>query len=311
MLEWKPEFAVAIIDAARHGNTVELAATGAVAAQSAAAPLDTLTTLLSSVLLADLPAAGTALLQRISAEAARGDDVQRLCLAVPALARLARYGSVRQTDTEAVVAILDGFSARIHAGLIGALVGIDDAAAATWRKALLDYHAALGLIESARLDEWRGVLRKLLDHAGTHALLSGTAARLLLDGGQLEPAEAARVLGLALSRGQDPARAAAWLEGFLAGQGAVLVHDANLLPLLEDWVEGLAEDAFLAVLPLVRRTFSTFEAPERTRIAQRLGRARTGAPATAGEAEWTLHAARVHATLPVLGQLLGKTFPSA
>lgn len=311
MLEWKPEFAVAIIDASRHGNTVELAATGAVAAQSATTPLDTLTTLLGNVLLADLPAAATALLQRISAEAARGDDVQRLCLAVPALARLARYGSVRQTDTEAVVAILDGFSARIHAGLIGALGGIDDDAAATWRKALLDYHAALGLIESARLDEWRGVLRKLLNHTGTHALLSGTAARLLLDGGQLSPAEAARVLGLALSRGQDPARAAAWLEGFLAGQGAVLVHDANLLPLLEDWVAGLAEETFLAVLPLVRRTFSTFEAPERTRIAQRLGRARTGAPSTAGEAEWTLHTERVRATLPVLGQLLGKTFPSA
>lgn len=311
MLEWKPEFAVAIIDASRHGNTVELAATGAVAAQSAAAPLETLTTLLGSVLLAELPAAATALLQRISAEAARGDDVQRLCVAVPALARLARYGSVRQTDTEAVVAILDGFSARIHAGLSGAVGGIDDEAAEAWRKALLDYHAALGLIESGRLDEWRGVLRKLLDHTGTHALLSGTAARLLLDGGQLAPAEAARVLGLALSRGQDPARAAAWLEGFLTGQGAVLVHDANLLPLLEDWVAGLTEDAFLGVLPLVRRTFSTFEGPERARIAQRLGRARTGGPAVAGEEAWTLHPERVRATLPVLGQLLGKTFPLA
>lgn len=311
MLEWKPEFAVAIIDASRHGNTVELAATGAVAAKSAAAPLDTLTTLLGSVLLAELPAAARALLQRISAEAARGDDVQRLCLAVPALARLARYGSVRQTDTDAVVAILDGFSARIHAGLLGALAGIDDDAAATWRKAILDYHSALGLSESARLDEWRGVLRKLLDHTGTPALLSGTAARLLFDGGQLPPAEAARVLGLALSRGQDPARAAAWLEGFLTGQGAALVHDAQLLPLLEDWVAGLPEDAFLAVLPLVRRTFATFDAPERARIAQRLGRARTGAPASADAAEWTLHAERVAATLPVLSQLLGKTLPPA
>ncbi|MES2692727.1 MAG: DUF5682 family protein [Verrucomicrobiota bacterium] len=310
LLEWKPEFAVAIVDAARLGNTVELAATGAVAAKSATAALEVLTTLLGSVLLADLPAAATALLQRISAEAARGDDVQRLCLAVPALARLARYGSVRQIDAEAVVAILDGFSARIHAGITGAVSGIDDEAAGNWRKALLDYHAALALLESARLDEWRGVLRKLLDHTGTHALLSGTAARLLLDGGQLAPPEAARTLGLALSRGQDPGRAAAWLEGFLSGQGAVLVHDTHLLPLLEDWVASLTEDAFLAVLPLVRRTFATFESPERARIAQRLGRARSGS-GSAGvslDAEWTLHADRVAATLPVLGQLLGKTF---
>ncbi len=311
-LEWKPEFAVAIIDAARFGNTVGLAATGAVAAKSATATLELLSALLENVLLADLPAAGTALLQRISAEAARGDDVLRLCVAVPALARLARYGSVRQTDSAAVVQILDGFSARIHAGLGGAVGSIDDEAAAAWRRAILDYHAALALLESARLDEWRAVLRRLIDHVGTHALLSGTAARLLLDGGQLAPPEAARVLGLALSRGQDPAHGAAWLDGFLSGQGALLVHDPNLLPLLEDWVAGLSEEAFLAVLPLVRRTFATFESPERMRIAQRIGRARSvagsGAGAAAADDEWVLDAERARAVLPVIGQLLGKAF---
>ncbi len=311
-LEWKPEFAVAMIDAARFGNTVELAAVGAVATKASGANLEVLSALLEDVLLAELPAAATALLQRISAEAARGDDVLRLCTAVPALARLARYGSVRRTDSAAVVQILDGFSARIHAGLSNAVSGIDDDAAATWRKALTDYHAALTLIESARGEEWRGGLRRLLDRAGAHALLGGTAARLLLDSGALTPAEAARTLGLALSRGQDPAHGAAWLEGFLVGQGAVLVHDPNLLPLLEAWVAGLGEEAFLAVLPLVRRTFATFEAPERALIAQRLGRARasgaTGAPTEGG---WSLDAERARSVLPTIGLLLGKNLTSA
>lgn len=312
-LEWKPEFAVAIIDAARFGNTVELAAIGAVAATSATASLEALCGLLENVLLAELPAAATALLQRVSAEAARGDDVLRLCTAVPALARLARYGSVRQTDSAAVVEILDGFSARIHAGLTGAIGGIDDEAAASWRTAIGDYHAALNLIESPRRDEWGDLLGKLTAHDGTHALLSGTAARLLLDGGRLAPAEVARLLGLALSRGQDPARGAAWLEGFLTGQGAVLIHDPNLLPLLEDWVAGLSEDGFLAVLPLVRRTFATFEPPERAKIAGRIGqrRAAPGTPAAEGGGEWRLHAERARSVLPVVGQLLGKTFSSA
>jgi hypothetical protein len=265
--------------------------------------------LLENVLLSDLPAAATALLQRISSEAARGDDVLRLCNAVPALARLARYSSVRQTDSTAVVQILDSFSARIHAGLTTAASGVDDEAAAAWRTAILDYHGALVLIESARLDEWRGVLRRLLENSGTHALLAGTAARMMLGDALLTPAEVARVLGLALSRGQDPAHGAAWIEGFLAGQGAVLVHDPNLLPLLEEWVAGLSEDAFLAVLPLVRRTFATFESPERAKIAQRLGRRR---PDTGGAAsmdgEWPLDAERARRVLPVVGQLLGKVF---
>jgi hypothetical protein len=312
-LEWKPEFAIAIIDSARFGNTVELAATGAVAAKSAHAGLDVLCALLEDVLLADLPLAASALLQRISAEAAQGDDVLRLCRAVPALARLARYGGVRQTDATAVVQILDGFSARLHAGLTSALGGVDDEAAAAWRQALTEYQAALTLLESARLEEWRTLLRRVLDLAGVHALLAGTAARLLLDAGMLAPAEAARVLGLALSRGQDPAHGAAWIEGFLLGQGATLVHDPNLLPLLEEWVAGLTEDAFLAVLPLVRRTFATFEAPERAKIAQRLGRARpsAGGAALPADGEWPLDAARARQVLPVVGQLLGKSFVAA
>lgn len=307
LLEWKPEFAVAIIDAARFGNTVDLAATGAVAAKSAGAPLETLSALLEDVLLADLPAAAAALLQRISAEAARGDDVLRLARAVPALARLARYGSVRQTDSTAVVQILDGFSARIHAGLLAAVSGIDDDAADEWRRAILDYHAALGLLESPRRGEWHDLLAKLLDHASAPPLLAGLAARLLLERERLSPAEASRVLALALSRGQEPARAAGWLEGFLSGQGAILVHDPKLLPLLETWVAGLTEDAFTAVLPLVRRTFATFEPPERTKIAQRIGRGGPGA-APPASADWDLHEEHARAVLPIVGRLLGKNF---
>lgn len=306
-LEWKPEFALAIIDAARFGNTTEAAATGAVAHRAATAALDALCGLLESVLLADLPAAATALLQRIATEAARGDDVLRLARAVPALARLARYGSVRQTDAAAVVQILDGFSARIHVGLASAVAGIDDEAAAVWRVALDDYHGALVLLESAWLDDWRATLRRLLGAGTTHPLLAGTCARLLLDGGQLTPTEVARELGLALSRGQEPAHGAAWIEGFLSGQGAMLVHDERLLPLLEEWVAGLSEDAFLAVLPLVRRTFATFAAPERAKIAQRLGRPHTENTDTPAGSDWNLHAGRVAAVLPTVAWLLGKT----
>jgi hypothetical protein len=308
-LEWKPEFAVAIIDAARFGNTVETAAAGAVAAKAAGAELELLCQLLEQVLLADLPAAASALLGRISAEAARGDDVLRLTKAVPAMARLARYGSVRQTDSAEVVRLLDGFCARVHVGLAAATVGIDDDSAQAWHTALRNYHAALSLLESTWLEDWRSVLGRLLDSDSTHALLAGAGARLLFEGGQLAPADAARVLARALSRGEDPGRSAAWIEGFLSGQGAVLVHDSNLLPLLEQWVSGLSDDAFVAVLPLVRRTFATFAAPERTKIAARLGRPAGNGVSLAAEG-WHLDDARVQAVLPVVGLLLGKPFGS-
>lgn len=308
-LEWKPEFAVSIIDAARFGNTVELAAIGAVKAEGTDAPLEKLCALLEVVLLADLPDASDALLHRVANEAAKSDDALRLCQAVPPLARLARYGSVRQTDSAAVLRILQEFSARIHAGLPSAVAGIDDDAAQTWSRALRDYHLALGLLETDRIEDWKLILRKLLDAGSTHALIGGLAARLLLESGALSAEEAGPILMRALSRGQEPTQAAAWIEGFLSGQGSILVHDPTLLPLLERWVEGLADDAFMAVLPLVRRTFATFEAPERAKIASRIGQStQTSTQASEGPM-WTLDVARAQSVLPVLGLLLGREFP--
>jgi hypothetical protein len=221
---------------------------------------------------------------------------------------LARYGNVRQTDASKVVPILDGFVARVHVGLPGAVSGIDDEAASGWSSAWREYHGALGLLESSGLPDWLVLLARILDHESTHPLLAGLAARLLLEANKLEPSDAARVLARALSRGQDPGKAAAWAEGFLSGHGAVLVHDPHLLPLIEAWVADLPADTFTAVLPLLRRTFATFATPERQRIAARLG---TKAPAgsTAGTigSELQLDTSRAASMVPIVMKLLGRT----
>lgn len=73
-----------------------------------------------------------------------------------------------------------------------------------------------------------------------------------------------------MSRGQAPARAAAWVEGFLSGGGLLLVHDPRLLGLVDDWLTGLSGEQFIDVLPLLRRTFGGFAAPERRSIGERL-----------------------------------------
>jgi hypothetical protein len=76
----------------------------------------------------------------------------------------------------------------------------------------------------------------------------------------------------AVSVGATPARAAAWIEGFLAGGGLVLVHDDALLRLIDEWISGLPERSFTDVLPLLRRTFSEYAAPERRSIGERVRR---------------------------------------
>jgi hypothetical protein len=65
---------------------------------------------------------------------------------------------------------------------------------------------------------------------------------------------------------------AAWVEGFLSGGGLLLVHDDRLLHLIDAWLADLPADTFDDVLPLLRRTFGTFDAPERRAIGDRMRR---------------------------------------
>ncbi|MEO3852409.1 DUF5682 family protein [Streptomyces sp. B8F3] len=157
---------------------------------------------------------------------------------------------------------------------------------------------------------WAGALRVLAGRDAVPGLIRGRAVRLLLDAGRMPAAEAERVMGLALSHAVPPADAAAWVEGFLGGDGGMLlVHDERLLALVDGWLTGLSGDAFTDVLPLLRRTFAEYEPGARRAIGELV---RRGA-STAGPAEPEglpgfadeIDTARAAAVLPTLRALLG------
>jgi len=50
----------------------------------------------------------------------------------------------------------------------------------------------------------------------------------------------------------------------------VLVHDRELLEVIDSWVCSLAPDAFVAIAPLLRRTFGSFETAERRQLGMLL-----------------------------------------
>jgi hypothetical protein len=105
---------------------------------------------------------------------------------------------------------------------------------------------------------------------GVPGLLRGRAVRLLLDDGRLDAAATGQRLRLALSRAAAPSDAAGWVEGFLAGGGALLLHDPRLLALLDAWLAEVPEEAFIELLPLLRRTFAGLEAGVRQAVGARI-----------------------------------------
>lgn len=309
-LQWKPEFAVAVIEAARWGNTVQDAAAACIQDQASNAhELSVLTRLLDHVMLADLPGAIDTLISRIQTLSAVAASIGSLMDALPPLVRILRYGNVRKTDAALVQPLVEGLLARICAGLHPACGSLDDDAAGEMRSRLDAVSAALGTLARAEFTEpWHAELRKIGD-ADVHGLVAGRAWRVLLDAQACDSELAATRIALALSPGNDPGQSSAWMEGFLSGSGAVLVHDESLLGIIDVWVCSLSPATFDQVCPIARRTFSTFAKPERRKIGESLKRG-LGAGARSGSAsDDEYDPARGQLVDPVLRLILGDQLP--
>ncbi|MEV5340032.1 DUF5682 family protein [Streptomyces sp. NPDC052676] len=348
-LRWEPELAVRVAEAGVWGTTVLGAATAKAEADAVAAQgLAEVTALAEHCLLAGLPDALPAVMRILADRAALDTDVGRLAEALPALVRALRYGDVRGTDTRALAGVAAGLAERVFVGLPPACAALDADAAEEMRRHLDAVHGAVGLLgeveevahppasapapeapavdpEAPAVDpsslpdrvglrsRWRAVLRVLSGRDRVPGVIRGRSVRLLLDDGVLDPREAARLMGLALSPGTPPGDAAAWIEGFVGGGGGgmLLVHDERLLALVDDWLTRVPADAFTAVLPLLRRTFSAYEAGVRRTLGELVRRgpgargsvAGTGAglPGFAPEPDL----ARADAVVPVVRLLLG------
>ena len=310
-LQWQPEFALRLIEASLWGQTVEQAATACTQSRCAeATTLAQLSALVDQALLADLDQAVATATQALEDQAALTGDAAQLLATLPALANVFRYGNVRQTDAALVSHVLDGLAVRAAIGLPVACGSLDDSAAEALRGHVLAAQAAIALRDGDEATQaWRRALRIVAQQTGAHDLLKGVATRLLLDAGDWSADDAATAMSLHLSAGAEPAHAAAWLEGFLNRNAVVLLHDATVWAIVDDWLSSLVDDHFLRVLPLVRRTFAAFAATELRDLSQK-ARGKPGVAAAAAGADDGLPLAawddaRAALPLPLLRTLLG------
>jgi len=78
----------------------------------------------------------------------------------------------------------------------------------------------------------------------------------------MDEEELQRPARLALSPVTPTPQAAAWVEGVLLGSGLQLLHQDGLWLAFDNWLSDLAENVFVTLLPLLRRAFTGFHAPE-------------------------------------------------
>lgn len=305
VLQWQPEFLLQLIEASQWGQTlVQAAAAWVIDQVGRVSDLAELAALVDRVLLADLDAAVPAVTQALQSRAALTGDVLQLLATLPPLANVFRYGNVRQTDAAMVAQVLDGLIVRTAIAMPLACRSVDDAAAQSLREKLLAAHTAVALRQGQEETQaWRQALQQIASSPHTSQLLQGVAVRLLLDDAVWSVEQVAQAMSFELSMGAEPGKAAAWLEGFLNRNALVLLHDMRVWQLIDEWLVGLREEHFVCVLPLVRRTFSTFSASERSDLAQRAGQGRVVTAMPKPLAGWNEERAAL--PLPLLRQLLG------
>ena len=313
-LYWEPEMMIRVIEKGVWGNTVADAATGYVKHLVARTDqLSEVAQLLERALPADLPDAVAGLMQTLDALAAVSGDVFQLMRALPPLANVSRYGDVRQTNTAIVRHVLDGLVVRISIGLPNACTALDDDSAAGAYEQIGAVNDALRLLQEETYDRaWHDALRALVDHEQVHGTIAGKACRILSESQELEEEAVAQRFAWALSAAQATSYSAAWLEGFLAGSGTVLLLDEALWSLLHRWVAQLEEGPFTEVLPILRRSFSTFTKPERRKLGEKArGGGSVAATKVGGATAAGFNHERAARVLPTVGQLLGITKPDA
>jgi hypothetical protein len=273
-LVWSPEMMINLIEKGIWGNTIQDASSKLLLDKATTTTsISDLSEMIQAAIPAELFAAIESLLLKINELATISADIMELMAAIVPLADVGRYGNVRKSDLTAINALVEGMITRICIGLPTACYGLDDAASQKMFDLIRRVNDSVRLVENADLTNmWFQTLTVLLDKEGVAPIISGCTCRLLFDAKTIDTEGVATKFGLALSTGNEPQNSAGWIEGFLKGSGMILLYDDTLWNLLYKWVAELTDDAFMVLIPILRRTFSKFEVGERRHLGEKAKR---------------------------------------
>lgn len=308
-LAWEPEFAISLIEANLWGNTLLTASSARIihrAEQSTA--LEEVVQFLDVAIHADLGSVLPVLIQQIQNTSAVSTDVVQLMNALPALARLVRYGNVRGTETAQLEPVLASILTRVCVGLPAACAAVDDDVAEQIVSGLIQTQQALDILQRVELNDLLHERLQQLIRGEAHGLIRGWATRNLLEQQLLDAGALEQLTSQALSPGNETAQAAAWINGLLRGSGLLLIHQEIVWRVMDRWLAQLPESVFVEMLPVLRRAFANFSPAERRQMGEQVKHfdirtsPESGSPHPGDLSIDPLRAAKV---LPVLARILG------
>lgn len=306
-LKWTPEMIIMLLEKAPWGNEIETAANNyLIHISDKCNQLSEITKIAQNAIPAELNIGIVAIMNKMDELAATTTDTSDLMETFTPLVSIKRYGNVRNTDINTISIIISSIFYRIIANLPVSCSNINEDEALELSKRIKKVHNAVALLNDSELAEaWKEVLFKIVGINLVEPIIHGTCCKLLYDIQVIDDSTTASMFSLALSTGNDPNYSANWLEGFLDAAAAILILDDKIWNIVNNWVSNLQPEVFINILPLLRRTFATFNSIEKQKIGTRAKRGILEPIDTNITIQEQLQLERAFKVLPVMADLLG------
>ncbi|MCI9078856.1 MAG: hypothetical protein HFH68_08020 [Lachnospiraceae bacterium] len=271
MLQWTPEAEIALVESALKGDTIASAASFEMKERvENATNMGQIALVIEDACYCGMEKAAvyaTAALQKIAVDTISVEDLaetaQRLSIII-------QYGNIRQANPEPLKPILSQLFYRACLVLEGACI-CDDAAS----QVIIDAMEKLNSAELAHdfLDkkEWLKVLENIAIHDNLNTKLSGFAAAILLERGNMDTERLRTEVSRRLSAGTPASLGAGWFEGLAMKNKYALIARLSLWESLNIYLTSLTDEEFKRALVFLRRAFAGFSAAEKDEIAENLG----------------------------------------
>ena len=120
-------------------------------------------------------------------------------------------------------------------------------------------------------EAWIGALRETADRDDLNTKLSGYAAAILLERGEMDTERLKLEVNRRLSKGIPADLGAGWFEGLAMKNRYALIARLSLWEHLDEYLDTLDEEEFKRALVFLRRAFADFSPAEKDSIAENLG----------------------------------------
>lgn len=270
-LRWTPEAEIQIVEAVLKGDTVEQAASFALRERTInSSGIAGIAAVIEDACDCGMPSSMEYAVSALQSMAVDAAAVTEIAEAAGRLSVVLRYGDVRRLNREPLMPVLSQLFLRACLILAGECV-CDDEAAKRIAQAMATLHEVSVNHDFLDGERWMRVLFEIAARDDLNTRLSGLAAAILLESGQMNSEELGCEVQRRLSKGIPAELGAGWFAGLSMKNHYALIARLNLWEKLSEYLVTLDDEEFKRALVFLRRAFADFTSEEKNQIAENLG----------------------------------------